>query len=188
MLLFSWGKSWGCIFFSTMQEKRNPKDLLDVITFYTPRNQAAIYLTLEYVNLGLGSVMPYVGFLPYEDDYCRMVEHIYRGESDEVLSRILSIMTDDLRTLVTPLEKSYTKTGRIRKNCRLSPELLMNYGVMMDTIHRILKIFHTMSESDINRLLEDRTLEGSVLYFNEIEKLSDRIIMDMMGEMMRFVK
>ena len=110
------------------------------------------------------------------------------GGSDEVLSRILSIMTSDLRTLVDPLAKSLTKTGRIRKNCRLSPELLMNYGMMMDTIHRILKIFHTMSESDINRLLEDRVLEGSVLYFNEIEKLSDRIIMDMMEKMMRFVK
>ena len=89
-----------------MQDKRTSNDLLDVITFYTPRNQAAIYITLEYVNLGLGRVMPYVGFLPYEDDYYRMVEHICSGGSDEILSRILSVMTSDLRTLVTPLKKS----------------------------------------------------------------------------------
>ena len=36
-----------------------------------------------------------------------------------------------------------------------------------------------MSEDDINRLLESRTPEGSMLYFSEIEKISDGIIMDL---------
>lgn len=168
-----------------MEEKRTPKDLLDVITFYPARAQAAIYITLDYVNQGLGKVMPYDGFFPYEDDYYRMVEYICSGESDERLSVIVSLMMDDLRTVTTPLAKSITKTGKIRKNCKYSPEYLMSYGVMMDAVNRILKVFRTMTEEDINRLLESRTLEGSVLYFCEIEKISDGIIMDLMGGMMK---
>lgn len=167
------------------QEKHTPKDLLDVITYYTPRNQAAIFLTLEYVNMGLGKVMPYVGFFPYEDDYYRMVEHICMEKpDDEILSRILEIMMMDLRTIVGPMEKCFTKTGRIRKNSKYSIDNLMSYCTMMDAVKRILKIFSTMPEADINRLLDDRTLEDGVLYFNEIEKLSDRIMLDMMNGMM----
>ena len=168
-----------------MKEKQTPKDLLDVITFYPARAQAAIFLTLEYVNLGLGKVLPYDGFLPYEDDYYRMVEHIWADKSDEGLSAIVSLMMDDLRIVVTPMQASLTKTGRIRKNSRFSPEELIPYGVMMDAICRILETFKTMSETDINRLLNDRSQEGRVLYFNEIEKISDRIIMDLMDGMMK---
>lgn len=168
-----------------MEEKHTPKDLLDVITFYPARGQAAIYITLEYVNLGLGKVMPYDGFFPYEDDYYRMVEYILSNESDERLSVIVSLMMDDLRIVTNSFAKSITKTGKIRKNSKYSPEELMSYGVMMDAVNRILKIFRTMTEDDINRLLADRTQEGGVLYFNEIEKLSDGIIMDLMGGMMK---
>lgn len=42
-----------------------------------------------------------------------------------------------------------------------------------------------MTETDINRLLNDCTLKGSILNFNEIEKLSDGIAMDLMGGMMK---
>ena len=45
-----------------------------------------------------------------------------------------------------------------------------------------------MSEDTINHLLDDRTLDGGVLYFSEIEKLSDGIIMDLMGGMMKFTQ
>ena len=59
------------------------------------------------------------------------------------------------------------------------------YGMMMDVLTRILKKYHTMTESDINRLLDDHTQEDGVIYFNEIETLSDEIAMDMMGGMMK---
>ena len=39
-----------------MEEKRIPKDLLDVITFYPVRVQAAIYITLDYVNQGCNAL------------------------------------------------------------------------------------------------------------------------------------
>lgn len=42
-----------------------------------------------------------------------------------------------------------------------------------------------MTEEDINRLLENRAQEGSVLYFSEIEKISDGIIVDLIGGMMK---
>ena len=171
-----------------MRQSSIPKDLLDVITYYPASGQAAIYLTLDYVDQGLGKVMPYNDFLPYEDDYYRMVESICSGESDEVLSRIVSLMMDDLRIVTTPLAKSLTKTGKVRKNSKYAPEELLSYGVMMDAINRILRIFRTMTEADINRLLESRKMEGRVLYFEEIEKLSDGIIVDMMGEMMKSMK
>lgn len=167
-----------------MQEKRHPKDILDAITFYTPRNQAAIFITLEYVNLGLEKVMPYSNFYPYEDDYYRMIEHICSEGSDEQLSRILELMMMDLQCLVAPFEKSITKTGKIRKNSKYSPDLLILYCIMMDALMRIMKKFHTMSESDINQLLKDRTIENGILYFHEIEKLSDCIIVEMMSGMM----
>ena len=130
--------------------KRQPKDLLDVITFYPARAQAAIYITLEYVNLGLGKVMPYEGFFPYEDDYYQMVEYIWAGESDEKLSVIASLMMDDLRIITAPLAKSITKTGKIRKNSKYSTEEFMSYGVMMDAINRILQIFRNMDEATVN--------------------------------------
>lgn len=107
-----------------MQEKRHPKDILNAITLYTPRNQAAIFITLEYVNLGLEKVMPYSDFYPYEDDYYRMIEHICSKGSDEQLIRILELMMMDLRCLVAPFEKSITKTGKIRKNSKYSPHHL----------------------------------------------------------------
>ena len=55
----------------------------------------------------------------------------------------------------------------------------------MDVLTRILKKFHTMSEAEINRLLDDYTQEDGVIYFNEIEKLSDEIAMDMMEGLMQ---
>ena len=46
-----------------------------------------------------------------------------------------------------------------------------------------------MTEAEINQLLEDRTQEeNGMTYFNAIEKLSDGIAMDMMGNMMQFVE
>lgn len=164
-------------------------NILNAISLYPPRNQAAIYLTLEYVNLGLGRVFPYTYFLPYDDDYYRMVECIIYKDSDDMLSRILSLMRMDLETLIEPLQKAFTKTGKIRKNSKHSPEELVPYGMMMDVLSRILKRFHTMTEAGINQLLEDYTQEaGGMIYFNTIEKLSDGIAMDMMGGMMQFVK
>ena len=158
--------------------------ILKALSCYTPRNQAAAYITLEYVNLALGRAFPYSHFPPYEDDYYRMLECIIYKESEEKLSRILSIMQMDLETLITPLQKAFTKTGKIRKNSKVSPELLVPYGMMMDVLRHILMKFHTLSEADINRLLEDYTQENGVIYFNAIEKLSDEIAMDMMGGMM----
>lgn len=164
-------------------------NILNALSLYPPRNQAAIYLTLEYVNLGLGRVFPYTYFLPYDDDYCQMVECILYKESDDKLSRVLSLMRMDLETLIEPLQKAFTKTGKIRKNSKYSPEELVPYGMMMDVLSRILKRFHTMTEAEINQLLEDRTQErDGMIYFNAIEKLSDGIAMDMMGNMMQFVE
>ena len=159
--------------------------ILKALSCYTPRNQAAVYITLEYVNLGLGNVFPYSCFPPYEDDYYRMLENIFYKESEEKLSRILSLMQMDMETLISPLQKAFTKTGKLRKNSKFSPELLVPYGMMMDVLTRILKKFHTMSEAEINRLLDDYTQEDGRIYFNEIEKLSDEIAMDMMGGMMQ---
>lgn len=164
-------------------------NILNALSLYPPRNQAAIYLTLEYVNLGLGRVFPYTYFLPYDDDYYQMVECIFYKEGDEKLSRVLSLMRMDLETLIEPLQKAFTKTGKIRKNSKISPEELVPYGMMMDVMSRILKRFHTMTEAEINQLLEDRTQEeNGMIYFNAIEKLSDGIAMDMMGNMMQFVE
>ena len=59
---------------------------------------------------------------------------------------------------------------------------------MMDAINRILRIFRTITAADIKRLLESRKMEGRVLYFEEIEKLSDGIIEEMMGEMKKAMK
>ena len=164
-------------------------NILNALSLYPPRNQAAIYLTLEYVNLGLGGVFPYTYFLPYDDDYYRMVGCIIYKEVDDKLSRVLSLMRMDLETLIEPLQKAFIKTGKIRKNSKYSPEELVPYGMMMDVLSRILKRFHTMTESEINQLLEDCTQEdGGMIYFNAIEKLSDDIAMDMMGNMMQFVE
>ena len=58
---------------------------------------------------------------------------------------------------------------------------------MMDALIRIMKKFHTMSECNINHLLEDRTIENGILYFHEIEKLSDWFIVEMMNEMMNTI-
>lgn len=124
--------------------------------------------------------MPYDGFFPHEDDYYLMVGLICSDESNEKLATIVSLMMDDLRIVTTPFEKSITKTGKIRKNSKCLPKDLMSYGVMMDAVSRILNVFRTLTEVDINSLLNDRTLEGSVLYFNEIEKISDGIIEDLM--------
>ena len=159
--------------------------ILKALSCYTPRNQAAVYITLEYVNLGLGKVFSYSHFPPYEDDYYRMLECVLNKESEEKLSRILSLMQMDLDTLAFPLLKAFTKTGKIRKNTKISPELLLPYGMMMDVLQRILMKFHTLSEADINRLLDDYTQEDGVIYFNAIEKLSDEITMEMMGGMMQ---
>ena len=163
-------------------------NILKAIPFYTPRNQAAIYITLEYVNLGLGKVFPYQDFLPYEDDYYTMLECIIYKESEEKLSRILSLMQMDLETLIEPLLKAFTKTGKIRKNSKFTPEDLVPYGMMMDVLTRILRKFHTMSEAEINHLLDDYTQEEGTIYFNEIEKISDNIAMDMMKGMMPFME
>ena len=94
-------------------------------------------------------------------------------------------MQMDLETLMSPLQKAFTKTGKLRKNSRFSPDILVPYGMMMDVLTRILKKFHTMSEAEINRLLDDYTQEDGVIYFNEIEKLSDEIAMDMMEGLMQ---
>ena len=118
-----------------------------------------------------------------------MVECIIYKDSDDILSRILSLMRMDLETLIEPLQKVFTKTGKIRKNSKISPEELVPYGMMMDVLSRILKRFHTMTEAEINQLLEDRTEEADgMIYFNAIERLSDDIAMNMMGNMMQFVE
>ena len=90
--------------------------------------------------------------------------------------------------MATPLAKSLTKTGKVRKNSKHAPEKVLSYGVMMDTINHILKRFRTMTDDDINRLLESRKMEGSILYFEEIKKLSDSIIMDLTGGIMKSMK
>lgn len=179
---------WVYPYISIMAEERKPQDLLDVITFYPPRNQAAIYIALEYVNTGLGKAMVYDHFLPYEDDYYRMLECLTGNGSDEKLSIITSLLMMDLRTLTAPLQKCITQTGKIRKSTKYTPEYLMSYGIMLDALNRILKVFHTLPETSINHLLEDRTMEDGVLYFHEIEKISDGVIMEMMKGMMEFVR
>ena len=164
-------------------------NILNALSLYSHRGQAAIFLTLEYTNLGLGRVFPTTHFLPYEDDYYRMVESILYKEGDDKLSLFVSLMRMDLETLIEPLLKAFTKTGKIRKNSKYTPEELMSYAMMMDVLSRILKRFHTMPEVEINQLLEDYTQEeGGMIYFNAIEKLSDDIAMDMMGNMMQFVE
>jgi len=91
-------------------------NILNALSLYSPRGQAAIFLTLEYTNLGLGRVFPTTHFLPYEDDYYRMVESILYKEGDDKLSLFVSLMRMDLETLIEPLLKAFTKTGKIRKN------------------------------------------------------------------------
>ena len=45
--------------------------------------------------------------------------------------------------------------------------------MMMDVMSRILKRFHTMTEAEINQLLEDRTQEeNGMTYFNALKSLA----------------
>lgn len=158
-------------------------NLFEAISLYPVRNQVAIYITLDYINLGLDRIMPYNYFLPYEDDYHYMLEKFCAGASDEELSRMVSLLVMDLETLLAPIQKAFTKTGKIRKNCKLSEQTMISYGILLDALQRILKHFHTLTEQEINHLLEDREIHNGRIFFNTIEELSDQIISDMFGGM-----
>lgn len=163
-------------------------NIFSAISLYPTRNQVAIFITLDYINLGMDRVMPYNYFFPYEDDYHSMLERLCADAIDEELSRMVSLLVMDLETLLAPMQKVFTKTGKIRKNCKMNESTMMSYGLLLDALQRILKHFHTLSESEINELLEDREIDEGCIYFNSIEELSDEIIADMFGGMVNITK
>lgn len=163
-------------------------NLFNAIALYPIRNQVAIFITLDYINLGMDRVMPYNYFLPYEDDYHSMLEKLCSDATDEELSRMISLLVMDLETLLSPMQKAFTKTGKVRKNCKMSESTLMSYGLLLDALQRILKHFHTLSEQEINQLLEDREIDEGCIYFNSIEELSDEIIAAMFGGTINITK
>lgn len=166
------------------------KSPVDAIGYYPVRNRAVIYLMLEYVNHALGSVMPYVGVVAYEEAFGQMVGLLVSDAADVALDVPLWQLSDELAALWQMFEETAAEwergitpsAGDLQEN----GEQLIGACALAVALGEILSSFHALPPDEINALLDDRYDHEGLPCFRAIERMGDRIshvVIDRMGSL-----
>lgn len=155
------------------------KSPVEAIGYYPVRNRAVIYLLLEYVNRGLGEVMPYVGMVAYEEAFDRMVGLLVSDASDASLALPLRRLSDELEALWEMFEETAAEweSGMMppMEDLQENGEQLLGACTLVIALEEILMSLRRLPPDEINALLDDRSDHDGLPCFEAIGRVSDRI-------------
>ena len=176
-------------------EKEKPKvsstenrfdSLIDIVEKYPVKHQALIWILMHNISQGLPSQFPLSDFPPYDDDFHHLLEKVCTNAPVGQWEPITALLATDARTVISTIpdvmkqveEKKYTFDD-------IPMGFFFNMiGLMMMTsaLQHTLRTLSPMPEKEVDRLLSDREQQGSIIYFNSVEKLADKIISKIMKD------
>ena len=167
-------------------EDDNKVNLVDILAQYPKLCQVAFFITLEMVNCNMGNKMPYEDFFPYIDDLQHMEDHMMGKCSKEVLERFADLLINDMRLLYDSIEKLAISTqGKMPTDFSDSMlESALHSGTMLAAMLGILKRFHDIPTSNLEKIVLSNKRKNGHLYFKELEKIASDVTNEVMLDMM----
>ena len=160
----------------------NIATFVDVIDAYPKPCRLAFYLTLEIVNINLARSFPYEDFFPYKDDIESMGEKLMNGAKIETLEPYADLLSMDMRLLLGLVESALEDSVNGKSNNPM--EYALGCANMVFAIECILKEFHNIPVSDIEKALKKQKIKDGLIYFKELEVIADRVSKEILNNMM----
>lgn len=160
--------------------------LIDCVEKYPVKSQALIWLLLNNISMGLPSPLPLNDFLPFDDDFHTLLELICTKAPEKDWKPLTTLLANDARTVLSTIPDVMKEIQEKEYDFDSMPMgfFFNTIGLMMlaSALKHTLKTLSPMPEAEIDRLLNDREKEGGIVYFNAIEKLADKIILQVMKD------
>ena len=136
--------------------------------------------------MGLPSPLPLNDFLPFDDDFHNLLEQVCTSAPEQTWKPLVKQLANDARIVLSTIPDMMKEMQNKNYDFDTMPMgfFLNSIGLMMlaSALQHTLKTVSTMSEKEVNRLLNDRSQEGGIVYFNALEKLADKIILQVMKD------
>lgn len=160
--------------------------LIDCVEKYPVKSQALIWLLINNISMGLPSPLPLNDFLPFDDDFHSLLEQVCKNTPEQTWKPLTELLADDARTVLSTIPDVIHEIEVKNYDFDTMPMgfFFNSIGLMMlaSALKLTLKTLSPMPETEVNRYLNDRTQEGGIVYFNAIEKLADKIIIQVLKD------
>ena len=160
--------------------------LIDCVEKYPVKSQVLIWFLINNISMGLPSPLPLNDFLPFDDDFHNLLEQVCTSAPEQTWKPLVKLLANDARMVLSTIPDMMKEMQNKNYDFDTMPMgfFLNSIGLMMlaSALQHTLKTVSTMSEKEVNRLLNDRSQEGGIVYFNALEKLADKIILQVMKD------
>ena len=106
----------------------------DIIDKYSIKAQAAIYVILEEVNIGMNSTLPITEWPPYDYDIQMLVDSVVSKQYDHEFETSVTTVAMDFRDTMENLPKLVEGIKKGKYKLENNEDRLMNYGTMVDVV------------------------------------------------------
>ena len=160
--------------------------LIDCVEKYPVKSQALIWFLINNISMGLPSPLPLNDFLPFDDDFHNLLEQVCKSAPEQAWKPLVKLLANDARVVLSTIPDMMKEIQDKNYDFDNMPMgfFFNSIGLMMlaSALKHTLKTLSPMTEKEINRLLNDRTQNGGIVYFNALEKLADKIILQVMKD------
>lgn len=160
----------------------------DIIGKYPLKGQAAIFLILESVNIGIDNMLPLTEWPPYDYDINLLVKAVVGKRHDDSLHTPVSLVLMDFRSTIELLPDLLNGIDSGKYQMEHNHERIMNYATMIEVVHEILIMMSKKTEEEVDVLLNDITTEAGLPCFPSIEAIADGIIRKVTSHLEEFIE
>ena len=111
-----------------------------------------------------------------------MEEKLMNGAKIETLEPYADLLSMDMRLLLGFVERALEDS--VNGNSDDSMEYVLGCANMVFAIECILKEFHNIPVSDIEKALKKQKIKDGLIYFKELEVIADRVSKEILNNMM----
>lgn len=166
------------------------KDIPDfpgIISKYSIRSQAVIYMVLEYLNMMTSGSLPLSSIDSYNNSIDRLTELVQQKHCDEEIQTIVEQLNKNLQSTLGKLADIFETNSNVCANSIESNLDMMGYGTLLHALYEILTRMSKKSKEEAEAMLDRIEIIEGIPSFISIEEMAVEVMSEIIGSLSRFV-
>lgn len=166
---------------------KNVPDFPDIISKYSIRSQAVIYMILESLNMMTFGSLPLSSIDSYNNNIDKLTESILQKHSDEEIQTIVEQLNQNLQSSLGKLADIFETNSNVSVNNIESNLDMMGYGTLLHALYEILTRMSKKSKEEAEAMLDRIEIINGTPSFTTIEEMAVEVMSEIVGNLSRFV-
>ena len=161
-------------------------DFPDIISKYSIRSQAVIFMVLESLNQISFGTIPLSVNKSYDDDIDLLVETAIKKKSEKAFRTPVELLRNDLKSSLDHLVDSFDKYKDSSAPIIESKIDLLGYGTLLHALYELLTRMSKKPQKEIEAMLDNIEIVDGIPSFPSIENISIEVLSEIVNNLSSF--